>query len=1366
MDGSSPGREGSLEPSDSSNVGTTATIVHHHQPVIGNQHLETSATRYYLPIPDDEVGLPGSTTTTSSGRVVGGNAGGRVKSNVFFSHFDVEDVGEAYTLTNWLPLDDVPKVPDDPDALVATAGGLHTPEWVETAYNTLYCARVPNNNGEGATPWKAQKFLSPGVGVGFQKGNPLKEGEIRTLEATIGYVARLRPRTQEDARPLIELMAALLQHLVIEVQSTYWSLSRHFESLKRDMMIDFERRVAEADQELREAASIENSNANKKSKMKDILLKMTRGAMHATVENAARLMKKMAETQAAGKSMAEQMQKQKTELAQLRAMNKKNKATMDALAEAGFNVNDMAALQKQLKEVKKTKEAFEQLKIDSKLQAEEAAEAAVKAAAASQKTTLKKTLREKYEPLQQCADRVAGGGTTAAMSLMTSNAQVEEIKGYLMELPYKEAGECFKMLATDAGESGEKFDTLRKVLMGMPEIDAARVLEATGNHLIAARYIAALPTVMGGYFLMQTSVGFGSAVLSEKIPDDAFHMENASSIEYFFDKYKHALRFTKPKFEEIWNLPVMSHLQLQEEAALAIKRMGFWNDALLDTVVYYCQRQDSKDLNLRLFAGHHMDMYTPELIDGLTEDGEPLPEGKDLFEAERDGKPKSGPFSQIAAEGWELTGDLIAIPVAQVPLDTSVEDDAEYMKNAVEIQEKFVPEPGCAWGVVAGPARSGMYANVGSAAENDPEMLDILNKFARSLATAVGSLNRQLELEAKRKKKQKLSGGGAFSVKGGIDMEKAPTGPPPKIIPLMVDVGTDRGVVKVGDKEMSWNVLSWEHATKIVHAIVLDQNDPRLVLRHTHLYDPDFQGLDDLITEEFTEMMENEIALIQCGDWQPRQMTKSKVIINELFKSETVVSNPSNVDKTVKNVAGDGFSIVVGAGKGAPFAAETFGSTWKGWAVLDPNDGLFHVIDENHSLATLEIFDVLSEVSSDSTEQQQEEMALQMLLTKHNTDIWRIFQHYCVLAASLENDPFAISISQFKTFVKEAFVGVENAKDNNLIDRVFALVNSLMHSLDNKKASLRMTTSVIAPSVKDLAGSEEAPAAGGKEVSKVNNRSLDIDEFKEALIRFCLIFFGGWGNKPKHQSDTANASKAKTGGKGDKFEGSLYALGPVRGTDGKPLPILSPSEALAEGLHKYVLKNAGRLALDDNFVSRFTSKDVKNTMRKFKSLLSQAFKHATFTNSSGRLDHNNWIVFCRKVQLLGTKLSMTALSKMFLEIVDKEAKGDLTVGRQLEAAQLLSAYKVTGENGMNYEDFCQGVARCADIVYGKPGATDSASLVEVIEQAVNQNVDRNMSKVEEMKSKGGDNKKKQKNRPRGGGGGGGGGGGATTTKNK
>ena len=159
----------------------------------------------------------------------------------------MEDVGEAYSIADWLHVDDVPRQPSDPADIVAT-GGLQTPDWVEKAYHTMYCARLPQRRERGyggrADGGATSRFKAPSVGVDFEpRGRALKAMEIRTLEATIEYVTRLRPRTQEDCRPLIELMAALLQHLVIEMQSTYWAMSKHFKELEGSLKEEYERRV-------------------------------------------------------------------------------------------------------------------------------------------------------------------------------------------------------------------------------------------------------------------------------------------------------------------------------------------------------------------------------------------------------------------------------------------------------------------------------------------------------------------------------------------------------------------------------------------------------------------------------------------------------------------------------------------------------------------------------------------------------------------------------------------------------------------------------------------------------------------------------------------------------------------------------------------------------------------------------------------------------------------------------------------------------------------------------------------------------------------------------------------------------------------
>ena len=50
-------------------------------------------------------------------------------------------------------------------------------------------------------------------------------------------------RTSEDARPLIQLMAALLTHIVSEIQVTYWQMKNHFEQSLTSMRHEIEEQL-------------------------------------------------------------------------------------------------------------------------------------------------------------------------------------------------------------------------------------------------------------------------------------------------------------------------------------------------------------------------------------------------------------------------------------------------------------------------------------------------------------------------------------------------------------------------------------------------------------------------------------------------------------------------------------------------------------------------------------------------------------------------------------------------------------------------------------------------------------------------------------------------------------------------------------------------------------------------------------------------------------------------------------------------------------------------------------------------------------------------------------------------------------------
>lgn len=86
------------------------------------------------------------------------------------------------------------------------------------------------------------------------------------MEDTIVYIACLRPRTLEDAKPLIELMAALLIHIVGELQVTYWDMQHHFQVLQRSMEADLRARVDARMEELElQAAQMASATESEKS---------------------------------------------------------------------------------------------------------------------------------------------------------------------------------------------------------------------------------------------------------------------------------------------------------------------------------------------------------------------------------------------------------------------------------------------------------------------------------------------------------------------------------------------------------------------------------------------------------------------------------------------------------------------------------------------------------------------------------------------------------------------------------------------------------------------------------------------------------------------------------------------------------------------------------------------------------------------------------------------------------------------------------------------------------------------------------------------------------------------------------------------
>ena len=359
---------------------------------------EASATRFFLP--SDRIG-------PRAGMGAAGRYGGGV-ANHFYQHFDVEDIGEAFTISDWLPVDEIPmlavkmrshmnrrwwlhehmtkragagkgalgsklaelrglcdavKADASGDEMVDHAGperatgngsdamnlgqpGLRTPQWVEHAYHALYSTRIPVS--ESKTPWARRKNIgSDGTGKGaddstlaargyasmstghdFLRGQRLMVKEFRALEDTIVYIACLRPRTHEDAKPLIELMAALLIHIVGELQVTYWDMQHHFQTLRRKMEEDMRTRMEAmmADLEAQaELMSRADQGKAAKERFRGILFKMAADSAAKSKEEAAELEEKLREEMKAGRSVSEKIVAQQAELDDLRAENERIK---------------------------------------------------------------------------------------------------------------------------------------------------------------------------------------------------------------------------------------------------------------------------------------------------------------------------------------------------------------------------------------------------------------------------------------------------------------------------------------------------------------------------------------------------------------------------------------------------------------------------------------------------------------------------------------------------------------------------------------------------------------------------------------------------------------------------------------------------------------------------------------------------------------------------------------------------------------------------------------------------------------------------------------------------------------------------------
>lgn len=359
---------------------------------------EPTATRFFL---------PGNRIGPNVGKGAAGRYGGK-SANHFYKHFDVEDIGEAFTISDWFPVDQIPLLAvkmrsqmsrqwwlhrhkkrggvggsitengiaravtelrdaqdslkdsgsngegspradrspdaadqDDEEDEMPSLGnpGLATPQWVERAYHALYSTRIPAS--EDKTPWGgkggkrksglggANNFVAVSAGHDFLHGQRLAVEEFRALEDTIVYIACLRPRTHEDAKPLIELMAALLIHIVGELQVTYWDMQHHFQTMQQSMEADMHARVAarmdELEAEVAKMAAANEDAAAAKARFRSIIFRMTSDAAANSKTEMAELQTRLRAEMRAGRSVSEKIVAQQSELDDLKTENERVK---------------------------------------------------------------------------------------------------------------------------------------------------------------------------------------------------------------------------------------------------------------------------------------------------------------------------------------------------------------------------------------------------------------------------------------------------------------------------------------------------------------------------------------------------------------------------------------------------------------------------------------------------------------------------------------------------------------------------------------------------------------------------------------------------------------------------------------------------------------------------------------------------------------------------------------------------------------------------------------------------------------------------------------------------------------------------------
>jgi len=263
----------------------------------------------------------------------------------------------------------------------------------------------------------------------------------------------------------------------------------------------------------------------------------------------------------------------------------------------------------------------------------------------------------------------------------------------------------------------------------------------------------------------------------------------------------------------------------------------------------------------------------------------------------------------------------------------------------------------------------------------------------------------------------------------------------------------------------------------------------------------------------------------------------------------------------------------------------------------------------------------------------------------------------------------------------------------------------------------------------ELAGGPEAAAATASSGPDDNpDKELNLEEFMEALLRLAINLAS---KRSQSRWQKAQQKLAMVSAVGGKKGGKGAGAGAKKEADAPPKPPVGISrhssvafkvevgsvemaKELEHLLVNNVVKHCSQLLPDRDFAALYETPPVGAELRAMRGVLQKCFNVASSTG--GRMDYRQWLTFCRKASMIGSKLSVTRASSFFVEIADDDV--DPVFGDKARtSAAAADAFE------MRYDEFLEGFARCCAVLWADKKAL---TLAEAIALTRDKHVDFNI----------------------------------------